>query len=1474
MDRKTTSTVDRPLENDADIAHQLRERVKELTFLYAFSSLLHQRDLTQDEIAQALVDRVATAYQYPDITCARLTLYEKTYTSENYADSPWQQHVEITDRDVVVGALTVGYLAMRPEADEGPFLQAERDLINQCAGQFGQVLGLRWLQATLAAKEERIRESEERYRTIFESSINAILIVSPAGAIIDANPAACTLFGYTAAEFGQINHLDLVDREDPRLAPSLAQRTRTGHFHGVLTLIRKDGARFQGEISSTEFRNAHGDAQISVFIQDVTERTEADSRLVQRETIYRQAINAAGAIAYSIEFATERYTFMSSGIERLTGYTLAELTLKEFGSLVLDAIPRGEYAGMPYLDAVQHSRSDKGRSIWECDYHIRNRFGEERWIYDVSVQIVNEQGIPTGAIGIVQDITERKLTEERLAASNARFQALFETMTQGVVYQKPDGQITLANPAALQILGLTLAQMQGRTSIDPRWRAVREDGSDFPGEEHPAMVALRTGQVVTDVLMGIHHPQRDEQRWIRIAAVPEFRPGETTPFRVFATFDDITDRRRAEQAIQESEARYRQLAEELERRVQERTAEVQDLYENAPCGYHTIDANGAYTMINQTNLTWMGRTREEVLGHPVQEFLTPESCQTYLDNLPKLIKEGAITDVEYELVRTDGDTVPVLLSASAIYDAEGRFIASRASIFDITQRKAAEQARRTSEARLNYLLANTPAAIFTLSLPPDTQVTFLSDSVINVLGYARQQFVDAPSLWQELVHPDDLPASDMILPMLLESNHALWEVRVRHADGAYRWMSMGMSLLRDDRGEPYQIIGYGVDIDAQKKASEALRLSEARLRSVLQHAPGVIFEIDSEGAILAVNREQHVAVVGRHITEIVPPQEQAVVMNALHTVFEQQQPTSYESSLVLSPQDVQHFISYVGPIRVDDKVNSAVVVTLEITDLKRMQAEIQARHDFARQVMDALGQGLVVSDRNNRAQYANPFMINLLGTDPTTPAKTQLDFVSEEDIPLVLAARERRPEETNRYEVRLRTASGVQVPVLVSSTPRWEAGQVVGRISLFTDLTELKAIEDSLRHNRDELHLLNTALQKALQLKDEFLSTMSHELRTPLTAILGIAESLQTEVYGALNERQLRSLKRIWESGQHLLELINDILDLSKLEAAQMELELEDCDVGEICQASLSLVKGMAKQKQQRIAMEMDPINIELRADRRRLKQMLVNLLSNAVKFTPESGELGLRVQGDAGRQVIRFAVWDKGVGIAAEDMERIFAPFTQLDNSLAREYSGTGLGLALVKQMARLHDGTIEVQSTPGEGSTFILTLPWRQHTDAPDQTGTAAPDTAAPDTAAPDTVTPRAAPETRSAVNDTLVLLAEDDEFNAEMLAEYLTFQGYRVEVAHNGRDAVRKAQELLPDLILMDIRMPVLDGLQATQQIRANTNPTLARVPIIAVTAQAMEGDAERCIAAGANAHIAKPYRFAEILAMIEITAKQRL
>lgn len=391
-----------------------------------------------------------------------------------------------------------------------------------------------------------------------------------------------------------------------------------------------------------------------------------------------------------------------------------------------------------------------------------------------------------------------------------------------------------------------------------------------------------------------------------------------------------------------------------------------------------------------------------------------------------------------------------------------------------------------------------------------------------------------------------------------------------------------------------------------------------------------------------------------------------------------------------------------------------------------------------------------------------------------------------------------------------------------------------------------------------ELSMANVELAKAAKAKDEFLANMSHELRTPLTGILAMTEVLGRELYGPLNDKQKRHVGILEESGQHLLSLINDILDIAKIDASKLELNYSRISLQNVCEASIRLVKQAARKKEIDIQLTISAEIDTIECDERRLKQMLVNLLSNAVKFTPLHGKIGLSVEPDIDKTQLIFIVWDTGIGIPVQQIDHLFKPFNQLDSSLTRQYQGTGLGLSLVARMAKLHGGHVSVESEEGKGSRFSIHLPTRAPADV------VITESCVTQKAIKQAVSFSDLTQPTTEGPQPLILLADDNEFNVSIYTELLETQGFRIRVANDGIQALEQVANEFPDLILMDIQMPNMDGFETIRRLRANGSTK--NLPIIALTAMAMEGDAELCMDAGASAYISKPANLSVLLKTI--------
>lgn len=411
---------------------------------------------------------------------------------------------------------------------------------------------------------------------------------------------------------------------------------------------------------------------------------------------------------------------------------------------------------------------------------------------------------------------------------------------------------------------------------------------------------------------------------------------------------------------------------------------------------------------------------------------------------------------------------------------------------------------------------------------------------------------------------------------------------------------------------------------------------------------------------------------------------------------------------------------------------------------------------------------------------------------------------------------------------------------------------------------------------QEKLRSKNRELEKISRLKSEFLASMSHELRTPLNSVIGFADLLRRQTKDQLSDRQQNYIDTIEKSGQHLLALINDILDLSKIEAGKMELDITAVAVMELCQECLTMVQPRADAKQLTLTLQMDSQIETAIFDRRKVQQILVNLLSNAVKFTPKRGTITLSARLAYGTELkqeqrsdvslidestpyLRFEVADTGIGISKADQVNLFQPFFQIDGALTRQYEGTGLGLVLTKRLAELHGGTTSMTSELNVGSCFRVWLPLTLN--------------AVQEKRHPMAIAPTPSKEAATVIHNDQkrILVVEDKPFNQALIREILEMRDYKIEMIGDGQVMFDRLQtpinneNQLPDLVLMDIQLPGVDGFILTRTLKAT--PAWQHIPVIAITALAMAGDRDRCLAAGADDYVSKPIQIQELEKKLE-------
>ncbi|BBC26403.1 multi-sensor hybrid histidine kinase [Pseudanabaena sp. ABRG5-3] len=974
-----------------------------------------------------------------------------------------------------------------------------------------------------------------------------------------------------------------------------------------------------------------------------------------------------------------------------------------------------------------------------------------------------------------------------------------------------------------------------------------------------------------------------------------------TPMVSHGTVQDITQ-------LKETELQLQELNQELEARVQAQTQELlqvnslqQAILDSTDYAIVSTDLHGIVKTFNAGAERMSGYKASELIDianilslHDLQELSDrADAVSQELDieiandeMLMAMTAKGVEREEEWISIRKDGSQFPSSISIKPLKDTNDQVIGFVGIARDITDQKAierdrqlAETALKESEIRFRRVFEfNVVGMIFTNF---SGQITQANDRFLEMLGYTRAELESGQINWQQMTPPEYVP-QDLAAIAHLTTHQSIdpWEKAYYHKDGHYVYVLVGATMISEQ-----DCVAVIVDISDRKKSENALRESQQFLQTVLDGFPFAVFWKDLNSVYLGCNEMFLVTTGLSSLTEIVGKTDFdfPYTLDQIrgfraddHQVMQSRIPKYFIEEKISMPTGEERWLE-TNKVPLQDWEGNIIGVLgtfQDITRRKQIEQQLQqSRDQFQRLVID-IGDKFVFfsySGVEGILNYISGGLMPIFGLEyEETIGRSWIDLIKwhPEDLQKALEfVRQMAAGEIDFHQFGLRFThiDGTERTIMVSEHPlRDSEDNLVAVEGLAEDITESQKAQQLLLDMNQKLAISNEQLERATRLKDEFLANMSHELRTPLNAILGITEGLQEQVFGQLNPQQKKVLQTIEKSGHHLLELINDILDLAKIEAGKLYLDCNPTHLEQISQASVMFVKQQAMQKNVRLQVKCANALPEITIDERRIRQVLINLLNNAVKFTSEGGSVSLEVtmqeakpeqlQSAIANSIthwVRFAVIDTGIGIESEALKTLFQPFIQVDSALNRQYEGTGLGLALVKRIVELHGGYVSATSQVGVGSCFEIKLPYNERS------------TPRPKKLSKVSASDNVIGESDDTSPSSVILLAEDNEANIVTLFNYLVAKGYRVIVAKDGQTAIDLVQIEQPDLVLMDIQMPVIDGLEAIKRIRSKQ----FTMPIIALTALAMTGDREKCLAAGANDYLSKPIKLKQLTTLVE-------
>jgi PAS domain S-box-containing protein len=733
---------------------------------------------------------------------------------------------------------------------------------------------------------------------------------------------------------------------------------------------------------------------------------------------------------------------------------------------------------------------------------------------------------------------------------------------------------------------------------------------------------------------------------------------------------------------------------------------------------------------------------------------------------------------------------------------------------------------------------------------PSGRIVYVNDKFCEISGYSRRELLGKN---HRLVKSGQHSREFYRILWGTIASGRIWQGEIcnRRRDGGLYWVESTIAPFLDEGGNPYQYVSIRTDITKLKLSQEALRISDERLRRSHRYAQMGTWDWDlrtgqlycsESGAPLFGYPYGELETTFARFLDAVHPEDRRRVVEAIDAGVERDAPYEIEHRVVWPDGTVRWLLERGGVVRgADGEPQHILSVVQDIHDRKMAEAALadsetrlksaQAAARLGNWSWDARSGGLIWSDQVYRIFGLEPGAV-----EPT--CGLFFSFVHPEDAAELKSVERsaRRANACHSIDHRI---------VLAGGEIRWvhqeargcfdEGGRLLGIEGTVQDITERKGWERNLMVAKE-------AAERANRAKSDFLSNMSHELRTPLNAVLGFAQIL--EVDSRLDAEQVDYVQEILRAGRHLLELINEVLDLARIESGRVELSLETVDSGELVRECLALIQPLAAAAG--ISSHLDPgPGVAVRADRVRLKQVLLNLLSNAVKYNRKHGSIRVSVL-PVGAERVRLAVLDTGRGIPAERLNELFEPFSRLGAERSG-IEGTGIGLAISRRLVEMMGGGIGVETDRGAGCTFWLELP---------RGVPASPRPAVP------------IPEPAGTGNATgrRVLYIEDNPANLKLVGRILNRRpGVHLMTAHTGELGVGLAASCRPDLILVDINLPDMDGYRVLETLKAD--PRVGAVPIIAVTANAMPNDVERGRRAGFTDYLTKPFDVAHVLTTVD-------
>ena len=1299
-------------------------------------------------------------------------------------------------------------------------------------------------------------------RILFEQAQDAVFVLDQQGRVLDANEAFATLLGCPLAaamaqrlwdwdvDLPQARALELLGRSEPAFA------NFESHWR------RADGALRRVETRIHRIEQGAG-RLIFCSSRDITDRRADDLALRTSEQRLGLALAAAGMGVWDWDIATQQLQLSPEAWAVLGQPPAGGIDRAMLAAQVGERLHADDRAAV--AEAAQ--RSLQQHLPLAVEFRCLAADGQQRWLACTGLLQHDQAGQPLRMIGTVQDITSRRTAQSRRDREAVRRRELIEQSKDGVLVVDSSGRVLETNPAMAAMLGRTVASVVGQ------W--VADLGLGLPLGEARGVLVVPVGQRLS--FEARVTPAAGPPLDLDIHASAVAVDGQQL---VFAVCRDVTLRKRAENELLASQRRLGLALEASELSVWDWDLVTERI---------TWSAASARRRGRDPTLV----SDIDISSADLLNAVHRDDQAAFLAARHEAVHGSGLLAGEFRFFGHDRRLRWLRVRGLLERAADGTPLRLLGTDLDITAQHHIEQRLRDDALRRRVMVEQSPDGV--LVLRPDGAVDETNAALARMLGYTADELL-ALHLWDI---DADLSPEQALVRLRPDRTPKLRQVRARHKNGALLALEVSASWLDLARGPVWLCVCR--DVTQRLAVEDALRASEARYRATFDNSPVGIAENELDGRWISVNarlceitgysRESLMALDYRQLTH---PDDQAGDWAQLRRVFKGDLPStcvekrylradggivwvsrtstvvrdvagapSYCVSIVEDITERRRIAAAVGRQQqnLEDKVSAR---TLELR--QAMQARVESEH-FLRSIADNIPDMMAYWDAQRVLRFANRPYTNWYGRGQSVVGQTREQLLGPADAdvgePAFAAALAGQPQ---RFQSPLLSPAGEHRQTWIHFIPDLQPGGVAGVFVLMADITELKQTELQLQAVNEQLVGARDRAEAANRAKSAFLANISHEIRTPMNAIIGLTHLMQRDLHDAVAGARLG---KVSDAAHHLLDVINDVLDLSKIESGKLQLDQTDFPLAAVLQRACALVNDRASGKGLSVVVRREGVPPLLRGDPTRVSQALLNLMNNAVKFT-DHGSIELHCTPEpapaaAGDGLwLRFSVRDTGVGVPADKLAHLFNAFEQADTSTTRRFGGTGLGLAITRRLAQMMGGEVGVDSVLGQGSCFWFTARFEPaRADALPDVNTRHPPGLG---AAPARLPPRPeggllrraphAHETalRARGPGARLLLAEDNPINQEVARELLLAVGLEVDVANNGEQALQLAATVDYDLILMDMQMPVMDGLVAARRLRAGQRH--ARTPILAMTANAFGDDRQACLAAGMDDHLPKP------------------